>query len=221
MLLHILYGKPSPSRSLSPFTLHPSLIYSSLCLRCVSAADGCVGASTHTFLPHLTAFLLLHRRQAQRAGVQRRLSEGRRKRTKLASEALWGPDAAPVLSAQSVLVCPRLRESHTAACEELSSPFLPVLPSCTELLLFALDPASWFSWQGPSRQRTRAEDSAEGRAELQRAQVPSAPLKCVPLQRTRLRSAAPGAPAGSGWGCTDSEAGSSSSAWLWSSKAGK
>lgn len=150
-----------------------------------------------------------------------RRDTGNRPRTKLASEALWGPDAAPVLSAQSVLVCPRLRESHTAACEELSSPFLPVLPSCTELLLFALDPASWFSWQGPSRQRTRAEDSAEGRAELQRAQVPSAPLKCVPLQRTRLRSAAPGAPAGSGWGCTDSEAGSSSSAWLWSSKAGK
>lgn len=55
---------PSPSLSLSPFTLHPSLIYPSLCLRCVSAAGGGVGASGHTFLPHLTAFLLLHRRHA-------------------------------------------------------------------------------------------------------------------------------------------------------------
>lgn len=40
MLLHILYGKPFPSLLLSPLTLYPSLRYSLVCLRCVSAADG-------------------------------------------------------------------------------------------------------------------------------------------------------------------------------------
>lgn len=76
-----------------------------------------------------------------------------------------------------------------------------MLPSCTELLLLLIQPRG-SAGRAPSRQCTCVEGSAEGRSELQRAQVPSAPLKCVPLQGTRLRSAAPGAPAGSGWGCT-------------------
>lgn len=76
-----------------------------------------------------------------------------------------------------------------------------MFPSCTELLLLLIQPRG-SAGRAPSRQCTCVEGSAEGCSELQRARVPSAPLKCVPLQGTRLRSAAPGAPAGSGWGCT-------------------
>lgn len=102
VLLHILYGKPFPTLLLSLFTLYPSLLYSLVCLRCVSATDGGQWCLHVPALPHLTAFFLLHLHHvwAQCAAVQLGLAaypaltgmQETPPRDKAAVQPFWGQD---------------------------------------------------------------------------------------------------------------------------------
>ena len=102
VLLHILYGNTFPPFLLSPLTLHPCLLYSLVCLCCVSAADGwqrCLRtpafAPSHGFSPAPSPLCLKLGVLRYSWGLQpAQLSGGCRKppRDKAAVQPFWGQE---------------------------------------------------------------------------------------------------------------------------------